>query len=573
MTPGWVPSRRQRIFALVAGAIVLAWPMPYLDAIRSPNELVRVYLARAIVDEGTICIDHEVERHGNLTDMAARDGHLYSDKAPGLSFLGAPIYATLRLFRAADAITNRALVLGLRFALIVVPTIVWMLVLSKWLSALQVPEDLVAMGPLAYALATPAFAYCLAFMGHQASAWMIGIAMAAAWMSRSGSAMGRAVSGLLAASAAVTEYPTAPMIGAIALLALSGASRPWRGLLSFGAGAALPLALTAAYHTAAFGGPMTTGYSFLVNPGFRDVFRIGVMGISFPSPTALWELTLGTKRGLLALTPWLALAPIGLATARSRPYRLLVAVLAFDVALHVWVATGYQYWEGGWSAGPRHLVPALPALTLLAIFGWATLRARASAADVLCRGLLAASVIVMGVVCITFPAFPEELNDPLFDLTLPMVADHQFSASVPHMLGVRSDVAMVPAIVVGFGVMLWLAAGSSDPRRAWPSVMWRLGGALWIALAFLIVRAEWREPPTCDAVFRAAWLRQIVWEPTDVERPFDSRPARSDEASLALRRGEVEPEAFGRLGAVNAYCGQFREALRDYVLAASASGP
>ena len=39
------------------------------------------------------------------------------------------------------------------------------------------------------------------------------------------------------------------------------------------------------------------------------------------------------------------------------------------------------------------------------------------------------------------------------------------------------------AIVVALATMLWLAAGTPGNRREWTGGLWRLGGALWIALA------------------------------------------------------------------------------------------
>ena len=76
-----------------------------MSALRSPNELVRVYLTRALVDEGTVAIDTPVRTFGPLADLARRDGVTYSDKAPGLSLLAASA-ANAEILRGALSVNG-----------------------------------------------------------------------------------------------------------------------------------------------------------------------------------------------------------------------------------------------------------------------------------------------------------------------------------------------------------------------------------------------------------------------------------------------------------------------------------
>lgn len=55
------------------------------------RELSQLALTRAIVDEGRLEIDSYYNETG---DRAYYNGHYYTDKAPGLSFLALPVYAT-----------------------------------------------------------------------------------------------------------------------------------------------------------------------------------------------------------------------------------------------------------------------------------------------------------------------------------------------------------------------------------------------------------------------------------------------------------------------------------------------
>jgi len=76
----------------------------YLIFIHWPgwNEFSHLALTMAIVDEGRLEIDSYYNQTG---DRAYYNGHYYSDKAPGLSFLAVPVYATWK-FIYYNFITN-----------------------------------------------------------------------------------------------------------------------------------------------------------------------------------------------------------------------------------------------------------------------------------------------------------------------------------------------------------------------------------------------------------------------------------------------------------------------------------
>ncbi len=571
--PMWALRPRQLatpgIVAVVLGLCML-WPAPHLSRLRPPNELVRLYTTRALVDDHTPAIDAQVRRHGQLADGARFDGRLYSDKAPGLSLLGVPVYGLARLFVDAGSLTNATLLRLLRSLLIIIPTALWLWVLGTWLRHLGLSRRLAVAVQIAYALATPAFAYGLKLVGHQAAAWMIGIALAAAWWGRGGKGSWRYLAGLCAGLAAITEYPTLPVAILIGAYALVGAPRPWRGLFYFAAGAALPLAAGALYHTVAFGGPLTTGYEFIINPTFREVHRSGLVGVGLPNPRALLELTIGTQRGLLTLSPWLVLALVGLGDLRS-PRRWLVMLLAANLGGLLWVATGFGYWIGGWSVGPRPLVSALPAATVLAALGWQRLIERWRFVDPLIRGFVLAGCVACCATALTLPGFPEELAAPVYELALPLLARLQFSYSLGTTLGLSSTAGMVPVLMAVAGLAIWMAAGLPGRRmgvEAIRSHLWRLGIAGWVAVIFLVGVGLAAPQPSPEAIFRVAWLTQTMWEPRDVDHQLDPRPARWEAAHRALQRKRPEAKHFRALGAVEAYRGEAQRALRDYSLAA-----
>ncbi|HHS96963.1 MAG TPA: hypothetical protein ENK08_03565, partial [Chloroflexi bacterium] len=57
------------------------------------NQNSRMDLTMALVEQGTFVIDDYYENTG---DYAVYGGHVYTDKAPGTSFVGVPAYAAFR---------------------------------------------------------------------------------------------------------------------------------------------------------------------------------------------------------------------------------------------------------------------------------------------------------------------------------------------------------------------------------------------------------------------------------------------------------------------------------------------
>src|SRR5688500_19899817 len=80
---------------LVAIAAAYLYLFPYFPRIQSANELPRVYLVKAIVEEGRFEIDTGVSKWGGTADVSPSNGHSYSNKAPGSSMLAVPVYAVV----------------------------------------------------------------------------------------------------------------------------------------------------------------------------------------------------------------------------------------------------------------------------------------------------------------------------------------------------------------------------------------------------------------------------------------------------------------------------------------------
>ena len=112
----------------------------------------------------------------------------------------------------------------------------------------------------------------------------------------------------------------------------------------------------------AFGTLFRLGYSGVV--GFEGMNQ-GLFGLTVPSPGVLWEITVGTKRGLVWVAPALLLGAWGLiALGSRRETRGLAWTAGATAAAVLLVNAAYAYWDGGNSTGPRHALPAAGMLAL-----------------------------------------------------------------------------------------------------------------------------------------------------------------------------------------------------------------
>ena len=402
-----------------AGALTLALLCTFGFFVGPPawNQNSRLALTRALVERGEVRID---DWHVTTGDKSYRDGHFYSDKAPGTSLLATIPYAAFVLARRATGaelpavrvepldpaieaagatpspedrepgdvlIYNRATFVALwlcRMFAVSLPTLLaGMLFYLVMLRELGDDRRLATWAGLIWLLATPALGYACGFYGHQLVADLLvasfALVVLADHRERLAPSVGLAI-GTLLGWAVLTEYTAAIPV----VLIVAWAS--WRRELRFGAwicAGGLPWALVlAGYHTWAFGGPLKTGYDFVYLDEFAEGMAVNY-GIGAPQLDVLAQLLFGTYRGLFYLSPVLLLAAWGLgvrlwlgpealegdAPARDAPEAeaLRVGDLALALAIvayYLLLNSGYYMWDGGASLGPRHCVPMLAFLCL-----------------------------------------------------------------------------------------------------------------------------------------------------------------------------------------------------------------
>ncbi|HEV2058630.1 MAG TPA: hypothetical protein VGR11_04680, partial [Solirubrobacteraceae bacterium] len=175
--------------------------------------------------------------------------------------------------------------------------------------------------------------------------------------------VGREQQAALALAAAVLARPQSAAFAPLLLgfLALRGADL--RALARTIPPLAVAAIVTVAYNVFRFGDAFEFGYRPPVDPGFTTPLPEGSAGLLFDA-----------EKSLVLFAPALVLAPLAFVTLWRRA-RLTAALLLAMFAVTFVLAATWHSWQGGWSWGPRLVIPGV-ALVLVALGPWIGARRR-----------------------------------------------------------------------------------------------------------------------------------------------------------------------------------------------------
>jgi hypothetical protein len=513
--------RRHAALLLVAAAYLFA--SPYFERINNPNENARVWATRAIVEHHVLNVDEVQREWGWVNDKAKNDHHVYSGKAPGTTFLGVPVlylHTKLRHFVGWKSPDKAETTFWLRLFAVKLPLLAFLWAFARYVERATGSARARDLLVVALGLGTMLYPYGIMFVGHALaaaaafSAFMLLDLLDVAPPASRRAELGRlAAAGLLAGVTVVFEYQAALVAIALAVYATVRA----RGrALAFFAGALPPAVALGAYHTALFGRPWRWPYAYIENPGFAQAHSEGFRGLTLPHLAAFPSFLFSPAYGLFAFSPVLALGVAGAVVLwRGGPRRYAVLVAAIAAVMFVFLA-GMQNWRAGWCVGPRYIAAVVPFLLLPVVKVWHRFDDRWWA-PALVVGLTIPSVFLNVISGAVYPHYPEQFDNPVFDLTLPLLGAGYAPYGLGWLLHLPGAFAMAPIALAAIAAIALPAAGDGETDGRLGPWARQVALALAVALVYLGALASYGRKPNAAEAAATATVRQL-WAPPPAVR-------------------------------------------------------
>ncbi len=319
-----------------------------------PNtqDISRLCLSRAIV-AGRLYADRCLVT-GQTEDRAHYRGHLYTDKAPGMSVVEIVPSEIVRLPPPSPSTWHWEGDARIWFIHLIVsglPFLLCVFLVGRISEGLAPGFGGAAM--VVFGLGTEMGALGISAFDHSLTAALVFGAFVLASRRRPLAA------GLAAGAAVTAEYESLTvLVLLLAYVALQGG----RAAGLYALGSVPGLALLGAYDWGAFGAPWHPSYRNLDN-SLRSEQLGGVLGVHLPTLHGV-QTTLVGNRGLLILAPVLVAAAVGLVLVWQAGYRPEALLCTAVVIAYVAASFGYFDPNGGRAPAPRFVGVALPFLAL-----------------------------------------------------------------------------------------------------------------------------------------------------------------------------------------------------------------
>ena len=383
------------------------------------NQNGRIYLTQAIINHGTFAIDDYKEdapqmEFVNMGDWALHNGHYYSNKSPGLSFLAVPPFALAQyvLKHFTRIAPERQVLYGAYFSNLcttgVLASMLCLILFYVFVHLFQRPLTESVLLTLFFGLGTLAFPYSTAFYSHLPAACCSFSSFLIAMNIRHGNLQNtrsRAIAaGFLAGVGVLIEPSALYLLAAVFLYLLSG-KETRRSSLFFIAGC-IPLGLVQGfYNRACFGHPLASSYDYA---NAAVMVRINGSLFGVPSLKSLWQMLVSPYRGLLVTSPVLLLMfPGAVFFFLQKQWVREATVCAITAIVFFILIASFHAWYGGSTPGPRYLIPAFPWFYMLTVWAFKKLPR-------LFKILGFVSILINLSITVVGVEIPAEIKTPLF---------------------------------------------------------------------------------------------------------------------------------------------------------------
>ena len=338
-----------RLFLLAIFLSALGLATFYLDGDPgNPNATSRVLPVITFFEEGTLQID----KYQELTiDKSKVGDHYYSDKAPLPTLLLIPVYGTLKVLGIAGnhESLNREPVYWLGgFLFGSLPMALFITLLVH-----QLIKQQDRFSPVFLAFLPVFGSFLFIFAGTFFSHWLAALLLLGAYLSIQQKKW--ILAGLLAGLAFMSEYPIGIALPIWAIL-IYLKEKDFQPVVRYVLGFAPALIGIMHYNYLITGSPFQFLYAYVAAADFVD--PNGLIGFSYPHPKAIWDLIFSQYRGLLFYLPVLGLIVfIWIRNFNSSWKKVSHHYLFWIVVIYFLIICSHRMWWGGWSYGPRHLIP------------------------------------------------------------------------------------------------------------------------------------------------------------------------------------------------------------------------
>jgi hypothetical protein len=344
------PRVRVGVIAFVVFLASSAWEFP-----RGSDGAAMLATAESVVDRGTLAIGDRFTTDDGYNPSAKRgtDGRPYGKYGLGLSLLEVPLLAAApvssRYLDVSEA-RARAVILSLLspFFIALSTALIWATCLH-----LDVSPDAAQLAAFGYAFGSLAWPYAVSDFSEALQSCLVATA---GWglvvFERTLRQRSLWIAGGALAWGILTKITIAVLVPPFVLavwLSSRSAGDAWPRAFVRSAGIIAPTAAAVAVigwlNWLRFGSILETGYNTPV--------------LTHPLGHGLYGLLVSPNKGLVFFAPQVMLAPFAARALWRRSRRFAIAMLA---GMSAWILLNAKFydWGGGWSWGPRYLVPVLP---------------------------------------------------------------------------------------------------------------------------------------------------------------------------------------------------------------------